>query len=200
MRSANPMLRPVLTARVPAAAGLTITQALRADHNAVRALIRRVLANPSLAPVLYPRISNTLKRHSHAEEQTYYNALVRIPALREQIRLMQREHATLTGMLRRLDGTAYNHPVWMSRFNAAKNALGNHLLFEEDRVFPESERLLSAAQQRILAARYRAIMNGPQRRVPAGRTVAPRRLPGRLFRRPRGLLDSALDMLFPVNR
>ena len=201
MRSVNPLVRPALVARVPVAAGETITQALRADHNAVRALIRRVLANPTLARSLYPRISNDLKRHSHAEEQTYYSALARIPAMREQIRLMQREHASLAAMLRRLDGTAYEHPVWMSRFLAAKNALTKHLLFEEDRVFPESEQLLTPAQQRILASRYRAMMAGPGRRAPAARVVPGRRLAGRrLLRRPRGLWDAAVDLIFPVDR
>jgi len=205
MRRANPVLRPALrarapVARAPVAGGVTITTALFNDHNMVRGWIRKLLDNPALAPSLYPRISDALKRHSKAEEQTFYNALVKYPVMREQITAMAREHAALAGMLKRLDATAYNHPVWMGRFMAARRALANHLLFEEDRVFPEAKTLLPIGQQRMLAVRYRALMDGLKRRGPPGRAAAAPRLTARAIRRPRGLLDSALDMLFPVNR
>jgi len=198
MRTVNPIARPALVARAPRLAnrGATITAALTSDHNMARELIRQLLAAPARAPNLYPRIADALRRHSHAEEQTFYKSLVRFPSMSAQIGLMDREHAQLAAMLRRLDRTAYNHPVWMSRFLAAKRALDNHLVVEEGRVFPESQRLLTLPQQRMLAAQYRALMNTARSRGRGPVALLARRV----VRPARTLFDDALNLLFPVDR
>jgi hypothetical protein len=136
----------------------TITEALASDHAAVRQKIATMLARPALATRIYPLISADLKWHNRAEEATLYRALARFPSMRAQIATSETQHAHLDAMLRRLDVTPYNHPVWISRFSAARKALEDHLAVEETRVFSDARRLLPMPQQRLLGARYRRLM------------------------------------------
>lgn len=135
-----------------------ITEALAADHAAVRQKIATMLARPALTAQIYPTISADLRWHNHAEEATLYHALARFPSMRAQIDRSEAQHAHLDAMLRRLDMTPYEHPVWMSRFAAARKALEDHLAVEETRVFSDARRLLPLPQQRLLGVRYERLM------------------------------------------
>ncbi len=143
-----------------------ITEALLADHNAARTLISQIQANPRTAPTHWPRLSSMLARHDKAEARTLYRALQRFPQIRPQIQRSEREHAALGGMLRRLDSTSYAHPVWRSRFDALVGALDRHLAVEESSVFDFTRTVLSLAQQRALAARYRSLMQSLKAAAP----------------------------------
>lgn len=171
-----------------------ITDALLADHNAARALIAQIQANPRTAPVHYPRLSSALRRHDKAESMTLYRALSRFPQIEAQMRRSEREHAALGGMLRRLDATPYNHPIWSSRFAAVVAALKSHLAVEESDVFAFTRARLSDAQQRALAARYRSIMQSM-------RTPAPVRVERKISRavvHTSSMFDRALTLLLPL--
>ena len=136
----------------------TITEALATDHAAVRQKIAMMLAMPRRAAQIYPGVSADLRWHNAAEEQTLYQAMSRFPSMRAQIERSEDQHAHLDAMLRRLDVTPFDHPVWMSRFAAARKALEDHLAVEETRVFSDARRLLPLPQQRLLGARYERLM------------------------------------------
>lgn len=149
---------------------MLITDALAVDHAKARQAIAQILARPTSAPKLYPGLAKALAAHNDAEEATLYRALRRIPDLRAQIATSTAQHHALDGMLSRLSQTPYDHPIWFTRFAAARRALENHLAVEETAVFDEA-RTLPLPQQRLLGTRYRALMDmltAPPRRMNQG--------------------------------
>ena len=140
---------------------MMIENALKADHDRVRLLISKIQNDPASAPANYPQISDMLKRHSRAEEQTFYQALLDLgnAKITSRIATSEQQHQALGAMLKRLDGTDYAHPIWMSRFNQAVQALNGHLSVEEGTVFGYA-RALSPQRRAELGARYQQLMQG----------------------------------------
>jgi hemerythrin superfamily protein len=137
---------------------MLITEALHADHSAVRQHIAMLHAHPNEARQHYPIIAAMLRAHGPAEEQTLYRALERLPQMTDQMARSEREHANLGALLARVDQTAYGHPVWMTRFEQMVRALESHLATEESVVFQRTRELLSLPAQRALGMKYERLM------------------------------------------
>ena len=178
-----------------------ITEALKADHDKARRLIRQIQDNRSAAPRLYPQLSDALKRHNRAEEQTFYAALRQDPTLANLLVKSEAQHHALGQSLRRIDATPFGHAVWRSRFNQAVKALESHLASEESRVFAEARKRLTKHQQIELARRYIALMRsdapGSGLARAGARHVARSRVRA-VLNAPRTLMDRILNVVLPV--
>ena len=188
-------------AEVPVASNVGITEALKADHDKARLLIRQIQDNRSAAPRLYPKLSDALKRHNRAEEQTFYAALRQDPTLANTLIRSDAQHHALGQALRRIDATPFGHAVWRTRFNQAVKALEAHLAAEESRVFAEARKRLTKHQQVELARRYIALMRSDAPGSGLARAGAMQVARGRVravLNAPRTLMDRILDVVLPV--
>lgn len=198
--AARSQLLPSLDLQTPGAiAG--ITQALKADHDKARSLIQQIRTNPSAAARLYPQLSDALKRHNRAEEQTFYAALRQDPSMAATVVKSEAQHHALGQSLKRLDGTPFGHAVWRSRFDQAVKALEKHLATEESRVFAEARKRLTKHQQLKLAQRYIALMGSDKPGSGLARAGARHAVRARLraaLNKPRTFMDRVLDVVLPV--
>lgn len=142
----------------------TITQALVRDHNAVMREIAAVRADPRLTTRLYPSIADAIRRHSAAEESTFYQALSGVSAPDAAVvATLEMGHRKIGHALDGLGRTPYGSPQFQMGFWQMAALLGAHIQYEEATVFPHAARVLPRARQYALAKRYDA-------RMGAGRT------------------------------
>ncbi len=137
----------------------TITQALTHDHNAVMREVGAVRSNGALAPRLYPGIADAIRRHSAAEESTFYQALRRISALDVRVvTQLESGHHQIAAILAALDRTPYGTPQFAAGFLQMSQLLAAHVNYEEKVVFPYAAKALPLTRQYVLARRYKQRM------------------------------------------
>jgi len=137
----------------------TITQALTRDHNAVMREIAAVRADPRQATRMYPGIADAIRRHSAAEEATFYQALAGVSAPDARVvATLEMGHRQIGTALDNLGRTPYGSPQFMMAFWQMAALLGAHIRYEEATVFPHADRVLPRARQYSLAKRYDARM------------------------------------------
>jgi hemerythrin-like domain-containing protein len=137
----------------------TIIEALVRDHNAVMRDVAAVRSNPRLAARLYPGIADAIRRHSAAEEATFYQALRRISGLDARtVSSLEAGHKQIATILAALDRTPYGTPLFAAGFLQMSQLLAAHVNYEEDVVFPRASRELPITRQYALARRYKQRM------------------------------------------
>ncbi len=137
----------------------TITQALVRDHNAVMREIAAARADQRLTTRLYPGIADAIRRHSAAEEATFYQALRGVSAPDARVvATLEMGHRKIGAALDALGRTPYGSPQFMMGFWQMAQLLGAHIRYEESTVFPHAVRVLPLARQIALAKRYNARM------------------------------------------
>jgi hypothetical protein len=133
---------------------LTITEALWADHQEVRHLLKQIFSDPKSLPSLYPQVATALRRHDKAESETLYRALDEFGVEHGQIQRSLHEHAAIGSLLGDLDRISYADPRFFSGLRELVRRLEQHLSIEETAVFAAARTLLSLPRQQQLAERY----------------------------------------------
>lgn len=137
----------------------TITEALIRDHNAVMREVAMLRNDPRLAARMYPSIADAIRRHSAAEEATFYPTLRSVSPLDARVvGSLEAGHKQIAASLAMLDRTPYGSPQFTAGFWRMATLLAAHIRYEEMAVFPHAARVLPLARQYALARRYNARM------------------------------------------
>jgi len=121
------------------------------DHDRHRTLLAMLSQTSGASPdraKLFKEFCREVKGHAAAEEQALWSTVLRKPETTEFARHAVAEHHELDEMMADLEARDQGTKAWTTRFAALKDKYLHHIREEEQEQFVESEKHLSAADQR----------------------------------------------------
>lgn len=144
--------------QLPAAAAGDWFDALKAEHEATKALFDRIEATDdsqtAMRTALLMKLKYALTKHAHEEENVIYPALRQANSAHDADAL-NAEHGYVKTYLYELEALAKDSPDWLARVGDFRAMLEEHIRMEEEEVFPAFRAVLSEEQN----AKLTGLMN-----------------------------------------
>jgi hemerythrin superfamily protein len=135
------------------------TSLLESQHRNIEALFEKLECGQGSAAATLEVLANHLVAHMAIEQEIFYPAVKLLDA--ERVNESYEEHALGELALKRLLATSSEEPTFRARVTALKELTLQHLLEEEEELFPQVEEALSedALLQlgRTMRARYEQV-------------------------------------------
>ncbi len=127
---------------------------LKKDHKVVMDLFDAILATKSMdkRKSLFEELSNELLLHAETEDATFYEALRNHPETTDLIEDAEEEHEEAKDYIEKLSRLSIESEKWMEQFGEFKHAINHHVTEEEEEMFEEAKKILSADEAKQLAA------------------------------------------------
>ena len=155
-------------------ADANIFHLLKADHDRHRVLLERLAQTSGESDerrALFEELRTELQAHAAAEETSLYATMLGDPDLRDEARHSVAEHKEIDDFLGELVEIDMGSAAWLRKFKDMRHRYLHHIEEEEDDMFPEAEKELSAGCEKELAEVF-------QKRKPAERARARLEMPG----------------------
>jgi hemerythrin superfamily protein len=133
-------------------ANATIFDRLKQDHDAHRQLFAKMADAESDAQLkkLFEQFTVEVSAHAAAEEETLYATMLARPDLREDAQHSVSEHKEIDDYLEELADLKFNGEAWRKKFAEMKKRYLHHIDEEEEEMFPDAAKDLSAAEEEKL--------------------------------------------------
>ncbi|APL94905.1 hypothetical protein Sj15T_32890 [Sphingobium sp. TA15] len=138
-------------------ADASIFDRLKQDHDAHRQLFDKMAdaqAEPDRLEKLFEQFRVEVTAHAAAEEETLYATMLARPDLREDAQHSVSEHKEIDDYLEELEGLPFNGDEWNRVFAQMKKRYLHHIEEEEEEMFPDAAKELTAEEEQKLAARF----------------------------------------------
>ena len=135
-------------------ANATIFDRLKEDHDAHRQLFDKMADakdEHDRLQKLFAQFKVEVTAHAAAEEETLYATMLARPDLREDAQHSVSEHKEIDDYLEELDGLDFNGDAWRETFAKLKKRYLHHIEEEEDEMFPDAAKELTAEEEAKLA-------------------------------------------------
>ncbi|MCB1787938.1 MAG: hemerythrin domain-containing protein [Chromatiaceae bacterium] len=136
---------------------MNIFEALRADHEIQRGLIRDLVATNGESATrerLFGALKTELAAHAAAEERHFYVPLMQSDLTIEKARHSVAEHHELDELVETLEHTEMSSPGWLAAAKRLEEKLQHHLEEEEHEVFQLAGKALEDDAKSTLARAY----------------------------------------------
>lgn len=138
-------------------ADASIFDRLKQDHDAHRQLFDKMSDakdDPDRLEKLFEQFKVEATAHAAAEEETLYATMLARPDLREDAQHSVSEHKEIDDYLEELEGVAFNGEEWNRIFARLKKRYLHHIDEEEEEMFPDAARELTAEEEQELATQF----------------------------------------------
>jgi hemerythrin superfamily protein len=139
---------------------MTILEAIKDDHDRMRALARRLLNNIESAPEkrtdILRRLRNEVVPHSRAEEAVLYNNMRRADAETDKVYHGFREHAEVEALLLTLETAEALSVAWKAAAEKFQERLTHHMDEEERDLFPQAKAAFDQEQLEAMALDFKS--------------------------------------------
>ncbi|HKT77980.1 MAG TPA: hemerythrin domain-containing protein [Sphingobium sp.] len=135
-------------------ANATIFDRLKQDHDMHRRLFERMAQaeqDPGQLEQLFAEFRVEVTAHAAAEEETLYATMLARPDLREDAQHSVAEHKEIDDYLEEMAEQPFNGPAWRETFAKLKKRYLHHIEEEEEEMFPDAARELTAEEEQRLA-------------------------------------------------
>ena len=135
----------------------SIFDGLKQDHDAHRQLFDKMADakdEPDRLEKLFEQFRVEVTAHAAAEEETLYATMLARPDLREDAQHSVSEHKEIDDYLEELEELSFNGEEWNRVFAQLKKRYLHHIEEEEEEMFPDAARELTAEEEQKLAARF----------------------------------------------
>lgn len=135
---------------------MDVLDVLADDHRRMRHTVARLFepgADRGTRMHLYAELARELNLHGQLEEDLFYPAA--FPEEQSAVRAHS-DHRTINGLLSLLDQCPFAGPEWERRLRDLRDAVEQHVIWEERELFPLAEGRLPAADRRRLAEQMQA--------------------------------------------
>lgn len=135
----------------------SIFDRLKQDHDAHRQLFDKMADakdEPDRLEKLFEQFKVEVTAHAAAEEETLYATMLARPDLREDAQHSVSEHKEIDDYLEELEELSFNGEEWNRVFAQLKKRYLHHIEEEEEEMFPDAARELTAEEEQKLAARF----------------------------------------------
>jgi hemerythrin superfamily protein len=136
-------------------ADTTIFDRLKQDHDTHRQLFAKMAEadrekDEGRLEKLFDQFKVEVSAHAAAEEETLYATMLARPDLREDAQHSVSEHKEIDDYLEELDDLKFNGEAWRKKFAEMKKRYLHHIDEEEEEMFPDAAKELSAAEEEKL--------------------------------------------------
>lgn len=134
-------------------ADATIFDRLKQDHDAHRQLFDKMAEakdDVDRLQKLFEQFKVEVTAHAAAEEETLYATMLARPDLREDAQHSVSEHKEIDDFLEELTDTKFNSDTWRKTFDQMKKRYLHHIDEEEEEMFPDAARELTAKEEEEL--------------------------------------------------
>ncbi|MEC3909863.1 hemerythrin domain-containing protein [Sphingobium sp. CR2-8] len=131
-------------------ADTSIFDSLKQDHDTHRALFAQmadVAKDDEQLAKLFDQFKVEVTAHAAAEEETLYATMLAEPDLREDAQHSVSEHKEIDDYLEELDDLKFNGEAWRKKFAEMKKRYLHHIEEEEEEMFPDAAKQLSAEDE-----------------------------------------------------
>ena len=135
----------------------SIFDRLKQDHDAHRQLFDKMADakdEPDRLEKLFEQFRVEVTAHAAAEEETLYATMLARPDLREDAQHSVSEHKEIDDYLEELEELSFNGEEWNRVFAQLKKRYLHHIEEEEEEMFPDAAKELTAEEEQTLAARF----------------------------------------------
>ena len=135
-------------------ANATIFDRLKQDHDMHRRLFERMAQaeqDPGQLEQLFAEFRVEVTAHAAAEEETLYATMLARPDLREDAQHSVAEHKEIDDYLEEMAEQPFNGPAWRETFAKLKKRYLHHIEEEEEEMFPDAAKELTAEEEQKLA-------------------------------------------------
>lgn len=135
----------------------TIFQALKADHDRQRKLMKDVgdlTGSSAKRRDLFEQLRLEIQSHAAAEEESLYANMLADPELREDARHSVSEHKEVDDTMGELMKLEMGSDEWQEKFYHMRRRYEHHIDEEEEEMFPEADKQWDKAKERELGAIY----------------------------------------------
>ena len=132
----------------------TIFDRLKQDHDLHRQLFERMAQaeqEPDRLEQLFAQFRIEVTAHAAAEEETLYATMLARPDLREDAQHSVAEHKEIDDYLEEMESHEFNGSAWRETFAKLKKRYLHHIEEEEEEMFPDAARELTAEEEQRLA-------------------------------------------------
>jgi hemerythrin superfamily protein len=133
----------------------TIFDRLKQDHDLHRAMFAKMTDAKDDADQLkklFDAFKVEVTAHAAAEEETLYATMLSRPDLREDAQHSVSEHKEIDDYLEELDELKFDGEAWRKKFAEMKKRYLHHIEEEEEEMFPDAGKELTADEEKKLAA------------------------------------------------
>lgn len=127
---------------------MSVFTLLKQDHRKVAELLEEGENTTDRAlktrEQLFAKIKKELKIHTKMEEQTLYPVLKNYKEVKDLILEAYEEHHVVDLLLAEIEDTAPDEETWKAKLTVLKENVKHHVKEEEQELFPQIEKLLSA--------------------------------------------------------
>jgi hemerythrin superfamily protein len=131
---------------------------LKNEHEAVADMLQRLMktgaTHTGQRSALFTELKNSLTKHSEAENEVFYAALLPHSETRDLIRDGQEEHQRIETLLDELERMDTGEALWEARLRTLKGVVEHHVREEEEKIFPRAKKLLTALQAEELGRQF----------------------------------------------
>ncbi|ALR19913.1 MULTISPECIES: hemerythrin domain-containing protein [Sphingobium] len=138
-------------------ADATIFNRLKQDHDAHRQLLDKISdakSEPDRLDKLFEQFKIEVTAHAAAEEETLYATMLARPDLREDAQHSVSEHKEIDDYLEELSELKFNGEAWKRKFAEMRKRYLHHIDEEEEEMFPDAAKELTADEEERLAALF----------------------------------------------
>jgi hemerythrin-like domain-containing protein len=140
-------------------AATDIYELLKQDHRAVADLFKRIEASSERAgksrAELFGKLSSDLLAHAHAEQATFYTALLDRVEDREALLEAFEEHGVVEKVVKDIESCDPSDERWLAKLIVLKEMVEHHVEEEESEIFKMAKKEFSEDEARALAEEMR---------------------------------------------
>ena len=130
---------------------------LKQDHDSHRQLFAKMADakdEPDRLEKLFAQFAVEGKAHAAAEEETLYATMLARPDLREDAQHSVSEHKEIEDYLEEMAEQEFNSQPWRETFAQMKKRHLHHIEEEEEEMFPDAAKDLSAQEEEKLGRKF----------------------------------------------
>lgn len=130
----------------------TIYDILKAEHKQVADLIQQAMRDGSKETFF--KIKAKTEPHLLGEEKLFYPILEEKSKLRDLVSHAYEEHNEIKSISSELENMAAGSSDWTSKIKELNESVSHHVEEEENKVFPEAQKVLSNDKAQQIAQQY----------------------------------------------
>ena len=141
---------------------MNIFEALRADHEIQRELIKKLVdtsGDTEHRKNLFESLKKELAIHADAEERHFYIPLIESDLTQEKARHSIAEHHEMDELVEKLEETDMSSSAWLTYMKKLAHKVEHHLDEEEQEVFQMAGKALTQKEKDNLADTYKKEMS-----------------------------------------
>lgn len=144
----------------------TIFEALRADHDIQRELLKKLTATSGDSEEraeVFEELKKELECHADAEERFFYKPIIDKDLTQDKARHGIAEHHEIDELIEELEKTPFSSPGWLVTAKKLGEKVKHHLDEEEHEIFQMAGKVLPDNLKTSLAKDYESYMNDQRR-------------------------------------